>query len=245
MKRVVVPLVVSLFSLSVFAGSDHIILRNGQESDVTLYQINDTRVVFSYDKKKHSQRHEIPSTDVYMVYIEKQGNVYFDREGKRTTGEPERADPMKYDVIYLTEGGEIPASNVRITSDDIRFDITKKNSDGGLKRLFSGKDVEEQRLEKERVFMVRYRNGMSDVITAIDTPLPEPEPVEPQEESSEPEFVVVFHSVIRGETLAKIAEQYKVKTEQLIEWNDLPSRYKPNTPLKQDMQLMIYQPKSK
>ena len=247
MRRAIASLVVSFLSLSVFAGSDHIILRNGQERDVTLYQINDTRVVFSYDKKKNSERHEIPSTDVYMVYIEKQGNVYFSRDGKRTTGEPERVDPSKFDVIYLTEGAEIPARNVRITADDVRFDVHKKDAQNksGLKRFFGSMDIEELRLEKERVFMVRYRNGMSDIITAIDTPLPEPEPEKQEETSSEPEFVVVFHSVVRGETLAKLAEQYNVTVQELIEWNDLPTRQKPTTPLKSDMQLMIYQPKSK
>ncbi len=247
MKRALASLVVSLLSLSVFAGSDHIILRNGQEHDVTLYQINDIRVVFSYDKKKNSERHEVPSTDVYMVYIEKQGNVYFNREGKRTTGEPKRVDPTKYDVIYLTEGVEIAAENVRITTEDVRFDVEKKDTQGksGFKRLFGNPEVEEVRLEKERVFMIRYRNGMSDIITAIDSPLPEPAPDPQEETSSEPEFVVIFHSVVRGETLAKLAERYNVTAQDLIEWNDLPARQKPAAPLKPDMQLMIYQPKTK
>ena len=60
---------------------------------------------------------------------------------------------------------------------------------------------------------------------------------------SEPQFVVVFHAVKKGETLEKIATHYQVTIEQVKEWNDLSSKLKPTAQLAVGTQLMIYQPK--
>ena len=38
--------------------------------------------------------------------------------------------------------------------------------------------------------------------------------------------------------------KYNVTPEQIIEWNDLPQKTKPTTPLTTGMQIMIYQPKN-
>jgi len=226
------------------AGSDHIILRDGREADVKLFQVTDQKVTYSLSQKNSSERKEVPSSDVYMVYIEKQGNVYFDREGRRTTGETTKADPRKFDTIYLVEGGEIPAENIRISSDEVNFTVSKKHSGwSNLKNFFSGeKNVSaESSISKSKIFMIRYRSGMIDIITPIDLPV-EPKVAETPEVEQEPEFKVVFHSVETGETLTSIAEKYNVTPEQIIEWNDLPARRGNKVRLKADMQLMIYQP---
>lgn len=179
-----------------------------------------------------------------MVYIDKQGNIYFDRDGKRTTGEAVKVDPRKFDVIYLVEGGELPADNIRITQETVKFDVNRKTvGNSGLKNIFSGgnKRTEELELPKNNVFMIRYRSGITDILTPIDQPT-EPEKPAEEDKTDEPEFKVIFHSVEPGETLKSVAEKYNVSPEQIKEWNDLPSRQSPSTRLKPDMQLMIYQP---
>ena len=62
-------------------------------------------------------------------------------------------------------------------------------------------------------------------------------------EKEQPQYIVVFHTVTKGETLSSLSEKYNVSIEDIASWNDLPSKIKPNTPLAVDMQLMIYQPK--
>lgn len=244
MNRFISLCAFSFLSLLAFAGSDHIILRDGTEADVKLYQVTDRKVVYSLSKKENAGRKEIPSSDVYMVYIEKQGNIYFDRNGQRTTGESAKVDPRKSDTIYLIEGAEIPAENIRISSDHVHFSVSKKRSGlSGLKDLFSGNrnESDESSISKDKVFMIRYRSGMIDIITPIDLPV-EPEVTEAPDTEPEPEFKVVFHSVEAGETLTSIAEKYNVTPEQIMEWNDLPARHGKKVRLKTDMQLMIYQP---
>lgn len=232
-------LFVFFFVANTCMAHDHIILRNGQEKDVKLYQINDEKIVYSNISDKKGIQYEIPSKDVYMVYIEKQGNVYITPDGKRLTGESKRVDSKKYDVIYLIKGGEIAGENVRITETDILYSINKATGIGAI--IGYKGSVHDTILNKSDVFMIRYRSGMIDVITPIET-------VEQVEETNcnekqQPEYKVVFHSVVKGETLSKVAIKYDVTSEQLIEWNDLSSNTKPTAPLTAGMQLMIYQPK--
>ena len=92
--------------------------------------------------------------------------------------------------------------------------------------------------------MIKYKSGMSDIITPIEiveTNVNETDTI--KEEKQEPQFVVMFHSVAKGENLQNLSSKYNVTTEQIIEWNDLPKKTNPNNPLTVGMQLMIYQPK--
>lgn len=226
--------------LGIFTDSDHIILRNGQEYDVKLLQITDEKVVYSNAGDKTGRQHEVASKDVYMVYVEKQGNIYFTPEGKRVTGESKRVDPKKNDVIYLVTGAEIAADAVSVTTESVRYSVKVKNS--GVSGLVGKGSVSEKTLRKGEVFMIRYRNGMRDIIT----PLEAPKKVEKKDSvkvEGKPQFVVVFHSVVKGETLESVAQRYNVTVEQIVEWNELSSSIKPDSPLAPDMQLMIYQPK--
>ncbi len=228
-----------------YAGSDHLILRNGQEFDVKLIQVTDEKIIYSNLSKGIQLQEEVLSKDVYMVYIEKQGNMYFTPEGERVTGESERADYKKKDVIYLVRGAEIAVDKVFVTAENIRYQVKGKKS--GLAGLIGKESTSEGTFEKSEVFMIRYRNGMRDIITSIEAPA-ETEAKEDTVKADtvkaeKPEFAVVFHSVEKGETLEEISELYSVEIEQIIEWNDLSSKSRPRTVLPAGTQLMIYQPK--
>lgn len=83
---------------------------------------------------------------------------------------------------------------------------------------------------------------MSDIITPFEfTEVNKTDTISNQKQ--ETQFIVVFHSVVKGENLKKLSSKYNVTSEQIIEWNDLPKRINQNNPLTVGMQLMIYQPK--
>lgn len=220
---------------------DHIILRNGQEFDVKLHQITNEAISYSINGDKHVARESVPSKDVYMVYIEKQGNIYLTPDGKRVSGEANRVDPKKYDVIYLVSGAEIGAKNIKLTEDAVVYSPIKK---GGLLSNIIGTSEAEgiQTLPNQEVFMIRYKSGMIDVITPIDK-VDEPQEEIKEEEPHTPQYIVLFHAVTKGQNLKSIADIYNVTVTQIIEWNDLPAKSKPTAPLTVGMQLMIYQPK--
>lgn len=241
MKR---PHIILLFfliaNLHCFA-LDHIILRNGQAFDVKLHQITDEAVSYSLNGDNDAAIESIPSKDVYMVYIEKQGNVYMTPDGKRITGEDKRVDRKKFDAIYLVSGHEIGAKNIKVTEDAIIYTPIKKggilsnilgSSNSGGRRAFSNQEV----------FMIRYKSGMTDVITPFDI-VDEPEEEVKDIKKEDPQYVIFYHSVKKGQSLKKIAELYNATVTQIIEWNGLPKNTPPTAPLTAGKQLTIYLPK--
>ncbi len=235
-KRIISALYAVLLFSATSLGYDHIILRNGQESDVKLFQINDEKIVYGYIGDRTNAKHEVLSKDVFMVYIEKQGNVYITAEGKRISGESERIDPKKNHVIYLVQGKEIGAEDVEISENYIKYTIKTKES--GIAGLIGKSNLSVATLEKSDVFMIRYKSGMVDIITPFDA---SDKKDTISSEIQNPQYVVLFHSVSKGETLESIALKYNVDSNDIKGWNDLPARIKNNTPLTVGMQLMIYQ----
>ena len=240
MNRYVTFLLFLLLSISVSLAYDHIIFRNGRETDVKLYQMTDDKIVYTYVGDNVGTQHEVSSKDVYLVYIEKQGNVYITPDGKHFTGESKRANAKRYDVIYLVRGAEIAAENIRITENDIHYSVKSKSA--GIKSLIGKGDAAEAVLTKSEVFMVRYKSGMSDIITPVEIAEVDKSDTIP-DQKQEQQFIVIFHSVAKGESLRQLSTKYSVTSEQIIEWNDLPKKTNPNNPLTVGMQLMIYQPK--
>lgn len=240
MNRYVTFLLFLLLSISASLAYDHIIFRNGRETDVKLYQMTDDKIVYTYVGDNVGTQHEVSSKDVYLVYIEKQGNVYITPDGKHFTGESKRANVKRYDVIYLVRGAEIAAENIRITENDIHYSV--KSRSAGIKSLIGKEDAAEAVLAKSEVFMVRYKSGMSDIITPVEIAEVNKSDTIP-DQKQEQQFIVIFHSVAKGESLQQLSTKYSVASEQIIEWNDLPKKTNPNNPLTVGMQLMIYQPK--
>lgn len=228
-------------SMSIHALSQgHIVFRNGQEYDVRLYQMDDNKIVFE-NIGDNQERREVASKDVYMVYIEKQGNFYFSSDGKRISGEPERVNPKKYNAIYLVKGQELPADKVLIEEDAIKYSYTDKGK--GLKKIkIWDRKVVEGTLNKSDVFFIRYKSGMVDIITPL-------EKTEEQETSSvahqDQEYSVFFHKVVRGETVKDIASKYNVTVQDIIDKNDLPVTTESTTKLKVGLDIMIYKPKTR
>ena len=91
--------------------------------------------------------------------------------------------------------------------------------------------------------MIRYKSGMTDVITPFDI-ADEPEEQEIEEiKKVDPQHVIFYHSVKKGQSLKKIAEMYNATVAQIIEWNGLPKNSQPTAPLTAGTQLTIYLPK--
>lgn len=240
MRRFITILGFIFLTISTCSAYDHIIFRNGREADVKLYQMTDDKIIYAYIGDNVGSQHEVSSREVYMVYIEKQGNVYMTPDGKHFTGESKRANAKRFDVIYLVKGAEIAAENIKITEDNIHYSVKSKSA--GIKGFIGKMDITEAVLAKSEVFMIRYRSGMSDIITPVEiTEVNKTDTISVQKQ--EQLFIVVFHSVAKGENLQEISSKYNVTSEQIIEWNDLPKKTNPNNPLTVGMQLMIYQPK--
>ncbi len=242
MKRSHIILLFLLITSLQCIALDHIILRNGQAFDVKLHQITDDAVVYKLNGDSDAELESTPSKDVYMVYIEKQGNIYLTPDGKRITGEANRVDRKKYDAIYLVSGQEVGAKNIKVTEDAVIYTPVKK---GGLLSNIIGSSNSGGRraYSHPEVFMIRYKSGMTDVITPLDIVDEPEEEVIAQPKEGEAHHIIFYHSVKKGETIQKIAQLYNATTTQIIEWNGLRNNSKLNAPLTPGTQLTIYLPK--
>lgn len=228
---------VSLFipGLSLYAAQhDLILLRNGMEAEAIVELVDDNEIIFRIDKKSPSQTIDIH--EVYMIKFAKRGNVYITPDGKRITGENQVID-KDADVIYLVSGGEVPAYNLKVSDYHVSFLANKPKNKKVIPIA--------QTLSRSDVFLIKYKDGTKDKLSDISVKkVVESHPVESEIETStelqEEPLQVVFHSVSKGETLASVAKKYGVGTDEIIEWNDLPAKLRPNSRLQLDMQLVIY-----
>lgn len=181
----------------------------------------------------------IATKDVYMLNYQKRGNVYVTPEGKRISGEKHDI-PKDADIIYLVSGGEKAAYDIQFEDRAIKYRETKES-----KKAKSN----ERMLLLDEIFMILYNDESKDIITDISVPADDVKAVSDtvavsaaEPEDAAPKLQVVFYNVKRGDTLAKIAAQYDVTVEDLVKWNDLPSKNNKAVVLQPDMQLMIYVP---
>ncbi len=231
-------------STSAALAADHIIFRNGQEGDVKLYQITDDKVIFGYIGDKTGTRKEAPTKDVYMVYIDKQGNVYLTPDGKRITGEAKRVDPKKSDAIYLIKGAEIAADDIRVTDNSVQY--TAKSKSSGFLGMVGKTDKGDGVINKSDVFMIRYKSGMVDIINPFDAVEQAPkEAVKEEAPAKEARLRMLIHTVKSGDTIASIAREYEVSEDDLRSWNDISSKTSSSAALKVGRSITVYTRKAK
>ena len=223
MKRISIFFLFAICTLSSSAQDDIVILRDGNELKVNIIQVDNDGISY------------IDLKDIYMMHFDKRGNIYINSEGKRVTGENQKIGRGQ-DVIYLVSGKEIPCYEAQIFPNKVTYLLSKR----GNTKVIPIAEV----FALQEVFMIKYSDGMREIVTSLskaeeEVKEPEPEP-EPEIEDNEPKMQVVFHNVKRGETLEIIAEKYNVTPSDIIEWNDLPKNLRPKARLRADMQLMLY-----
>lgn len=231
-KRFVLGAALALVGLTSLESNaqDFVILANGEEIECKLNSVSDESIQIAITRrsglKKHSMTETYPLNEVYMIKGSKRGTTFI-VDGKRII-KPSSDIPKDANIIYLLEGGEIPA-----------WDITL-GANGVVSYKKEKKTFEDQHLLASQIFMIKYADDSKDI---FNSPLavaqkqeeaeskPEPEP--------KPELKVVFHTVKKGETLANIAERYDVTVDDIKEWNELGGALSDQYRPKANTQLMI------
>ena len=155
-RLLVFLLLVYVSSLS-YAQKDMIMFRDGKQMNVTIVQVNKEFVVYKLSNKKKASTEQVDSRSVYMIHYEERGNQYFTKEGDRFSGEKQKID-NDADLIYLIEGGELMAYELTLESNQIKYKASNKK-----KTPFSI-------LPKDKVFLIKYKDGAVDIITAFPQP---------------------------------------------------------------------------
>lgn len=231
-KRLVIGASLALVGLTSFESDaqDFVILANGEEIDCKLNSVSDESIQIAITRrsglKKHTMTETYPLNEVYMIKGGKRGTTFI-VDGKRII-KPSSDIPKDANIIYLLEGGEIPAWNITL------------GANGVVSYKKEKKTFEDQHLLASQIFMIKYTDDSKDIFNsplavaqkkAESAPKPDPEP--------KAELKVVFHTVKQGETLAGIAERYDVSVDDIKEWNELGNALSGQYRPKANTQLMI------
>lgn len=229
-RKVSALLILLLSNSSICFADDVVLLKSGDELSGKISKISDKEVSLSVKSgglfRQSSEEQSIPTDRIYMIKTDKRGTTFF-IDGKRVIRETIKPDKSA-DYIYLVTGGEIPAWQLSLDNGIISFqkDKTKKRAMSNI----GAYPVEE-------VFMVRYNDGSKDIFTDLDSAWSNGK--EKDKTGDNTPLKVVFHDVVKGETLGSIADKYGVEVEQIKQWNEFPAHFNPGTSLKVGSQLIL------
>ncbi|MDE6410352.1 MAG: LysM peptidoglycan-binding domain-containing protein [Muribaculaceae bacterium] len=209
---------------------DLLITRTGDEYKGKLELLSDKEVNFIVKSGgligSRSTQKVFPTNEVYMIKSDKRGYTFFNRKRERVIL-PAHSTGKKADLIYLTDGGEIPAWNISLKDGVINYQKSPKQV-----RALSNNDT----IPVQDVFMIKYNDGSKDIFTDITADL---ESEKKSAKGGEKKLKVIFYKILRGETLESIARKYEIAVEDLREWNEFPTSVKNDTKLTPGEQIMI------
>lgn len=162
MKKTILVIVGLIMSFLANA-QDMILLRNGDEIQCKVDMISNG--IVSY--QENGTRSQMPTTQLYMIKYEKRGKAFFNSEGESNyNSESTSAKLSKKDIaIYLCDGGEIIASEVKFSDDNIDYKASNKKKWNAIIPI--KKSGEWNSLAKEKVFLIRYFDGSREVINDL------------------------------------------------------------------------------
>lgn len=215
--------VAALLSISMTVNAeDVVILRTGEHVYGKLRKMTVTTVSFESRKTMF----EYPLKDVYAVKSDSRGDIFYNMKGERIS-RPANNEGRGADRIYLIDGEEIIGWKTAISGKTVSYQDsreTKKNRPRVVE------------IPVEKVFMINYFDGTKEIVNDITTMIEE----DSETKEKESPLKVVFHDVVRGESVVSVAEKYNVSVSDLREWNDLSPKIKDNVPLTPGRQFMIY-----
>lgn len=161
MNKITLLLFMLIWSSIAYA-QDMILLRNGSEIKCKMDMIGNGIIFY----KENGNNLQLPTTQVYMIKYAKRGNTFFNTDGEANYNtEQSFAKLGKKDIaIYLCEGGEIIASEVSITNEDINY---RAQSNKPTAFLSSKKSNDWITIAKDNVFLIRYFDGTREVINDL------------------------------------------------------------------------------
>ena len=144
---------------------DMMLLRNGDEIQCKVDMISNGSIFF----RENGIRSQLPTNQLYMIKYEKRGNAFFNSEGESNyNSELSSAKLSKKDIaIYLCDGGEIIASEVKVSNESVDYRTANKKANAITGFLPIKKSENWNSLPQKKVFLIRYFDGSREVINNL------------------------------------------------------------------------------
>ncbi len=160
-------LVIIGLSMSFCANAqDMMLLRNGDEIQCKVDMISNGTVSF----QENGTRLQLPTTQLYMIKYKKRGNAFFNSDGESNynSESPSAKLSKKNIAIYLCDGGEVIASEVKVTNENVDYRASNKKTRNDITGFLPiKKSGDWNSLPKEKVFLIRYFDGSREVINDL------------------------------------------------------------------------------
>lgn len=159
-------IIAGLFMSYLANAQDMMLLRNGDEIQCKVDMISNGTVSY----QENGTRSHMPTTQLYMIKYEKRGNAFFNSEGESSyNSESSSAKLSKKDIaIYLSDGGEIIASEVKVSIETIDYKASNRKTWNAITGFLQVKKTGDwSSLPKEKVFLIRYFDGSREVINDL------------------------------------------------------------------------------
>lgn len=145
---------------------DMMLLRNGDEIQCKVDMISNGTVSY----QENGTKSQMPTTQLYMIKYEKRGNAFFNSDGESSyNSESSSAKLSKKDIaIYLCDGGEVIASEVKLSKETVDYKTSNKKTWNAITGFLPVKKSGDwSSLPKEKVFLIRYFDGSREVINDL------------------------------------------------------------------------------
>lgn len=165
MKKIL-HIIVSLAMSLCTNAQDMMLLRNGDEIQCKVDMISNGTVSY----QEGGARAQLPTTQLYMIKYEKRGYAFFNSEGESDySSESASTKLSKKDIaIYLCDGGEVVASEVKVTNENVDYTPSNKKAWDAITGFLPVKKSENwNSLPREKVFLIRYFDGSREVINDL------------------------------------------------------------------------------
>lgn len=160
MKKILF-IAISLLFITELKAQDMILLRSGEEINCKIEIINNEAIIYQIKGTKG----QVTKQDIYMIKYEKRGDEFFKPNGdllyKQSSSVRQSRNEM---ALYLCRGAEIMCTDVNITEESVFYKPADKK---GVKLTKRSKDSW-LCLPKEDVFLIKYPDGIREIITNIN-----------------------------------------------------------------------------
>ena len=135
---------------------DLIIFRDGTERTVKIDMVSSEITSFYESKIKDAQLETVKNSTIYMIKYAKRGNIFFNEDGQRFSGEGDGKIPSSACGIYFLEGRELAAYNVSLDGETLLYYKSKK------------KGSQQFSIPTDSIFLIKYPDGTKDLMNDFE-----------------------------------------------------------------------------